>query len=53
MLFGILLLFYPLIYYFTHDAARYRHPIDPLVILLAVNGAARLTGWGQGATKNA
>ncbi len=53
MLFGIFLFFYPLIYYFTHDAPRYRHPIDPLVILLAVYGAARLTGWGKGEATNA
>jgi len=27
---------YPLVYYFTHTSLRYRHPIDPLLILLTV-----------------
>jgi hypothetical protein len=32
--------FYPLIYYITHASLRYRHPIDPLLVLLAVFAAA-------------
>ncbi len=31
----IVLAVYPLIYYVTHNFATYRHPIEPLVILLA------------------
>jgi len=27
---------YPLVYYFTHTSLRYRHPIDPLLLLLTV-----------------
>jgi hypothetical protein len=27
---------YPLVYYFTHTSLRYRHPIDPLLLFLAV-----------------
>jgi hypothetical protein len=28
--------FYPLVYYVTHTSLRYRHPIDPILILLTV-----------------
>jgi len=37
-------LFFPLIYYLTHASLRYRHPIDPLLLLLtvfAVSGCLR------------
>ena len=27
---------YPLIYYVTHSSLRYRHPIDPFLLLLTV-----------------
>jgi hypothetical protein len=30
------LLAYPLVYYVTHNVARYRHPVDPLLVPLAV-----------------
>ena len=36
--FALVLLFYPLIYYLTHAALFYRHPIDPLIVILAVLG---------------
>jgi MFS family permease len=32
--------FYPLIYYVTHTSLRYRHPIDPLLVLLTVFAVA-------------
>src|SRR5262249_43906206 len=32
--------FVPLIYYATHTSLRYRHPIDPLLILLTVYAIA-------------
>ena len=35
-LFATLLGFYPLIYYFTFATARYRHAIDPELVILAV-----------------
>jgi 4-amino-4-deoxy-L-arabinose transferase-like glycosyltransferase len=35
-LFATLLIFYPLIYYLTFPTARYRHPIDPELTILAV-----------------
>jgi hypothetical protein len=31
---------YPLIYYVTHTSLRYRHPIDPFLLLLTVFSAA-------------
>jgi len=43
---GIPLLF-PLLYYVTHTSLRYRHPIDPLVVLLAAIG---MHGIWQGFT---
>jgi len=33
---------YPAIYYITHTSLRYRHPIDPLLLLLTVYSAACL-----------
>jgi hypothetical protein len=35
-LFATLLVFYPLIYYFTFPTPRYRHAIDPELVVLAV-----------------
>ena len=31
---------YPLLYYVTHASLRYRHPIDPVLLLLAVIAVA-------------
>jgi len=36
---------FPLIYYVTHTSLRYRHPIDPVVLLLAAIGVQGLWGW--------
>jgi 4-amino-4-deoxy-L-arabinose transferase-like glycosyltransferase len=36
LLFGTLLLSYPLVYYITFPQPRYRHPIDPELVILAV-----------------
>lgn len=33
---GIILGTYPLVYYLTHPGFRYRHPLDPLLVVLAV-----------------
>jgi hypothetical protein len=33
-------IFYPLVYYITHTSQRYRHPIDPMLLLLTVIGMA-------------
>jgi hypothetical protein len=37
---AVLPIFYPLIYYLSHTSLRYRHPIDPLLVLLTVFAAA-------------
>jgi hypothetical protein len=35
---------YPLVYYITHTSLRYRHPIDPLLVLLTIVAASAFTG---------
>jgi len=42
MPYALLLVFFPLIYYFTHPKLHYRHTIDPEIVVLAVYGAM---GW--------
>ena len=34
--YAVVMLFFPLVYYITHTFPTYRHPIEPVVILLAV-----------------
>ncbi|MGC1187447.1 MAG: hypothetical protein WA871_08640 [Candidatus Acidiferrales bacterium] len=34
--YAMIILFYPATFYLTHGSARYRHPIDPILTLLAV-----------------
>jgi len=36
---------FPLLYYVTHTSLRYRHPIDPAVLLLAAIGVHGVWGW--------
>ena len=36
------LIVFPIPYYITHTALRYRHPIDPLMTILAVYAGSRL-----------
>ena len=36
---AILLFFFPLVYYITHLDERFRHPIDPIIVIFAVYGA--------------
>lgn len=38
-------LIFPLLYYVTHTSLRYRHPIDPAVLLLAAIGVHGVWGW--------
>ena len=38
---------YPLIYYVTHASLRYRHPIDPVVLLLSATLVAALVQKGK------
>jgi hypothetical protein len=39
---ALCLIVFPIPYYVTHTALRYRHPIDPLMTILAVYAIARL-----------
>lgn len=39
---------FPLLYYVTHTSLRYRHPIDPVVLLLAAIGVYGLWRWCSG-----
>jgi 4-amino-4-deoxy-L-arabinose transferase-like glycosyltransferase len=34
----LVLLFFPLVFYITHASTRYRHPMDPVMLVLAVYG---------------
>jgi hypothetical protein len=34
------MLFFPLIFYITHSSSRYRHPIDPVMVVLSVYALA-------------
>jgi hypothetical protein len=36
---------FPLLYYVTHTSLRYRHPIDPIVLLLAAIGVHGMWYW--------
>ena len=36
---------FPLLYYVTHTSLRYRHPIDPVVLLLVAIGVRGLKDW--------
>ena len=38
-------LVFPLLYYVTHTSLRYRHPIDPVVLLLAAIGVHGMWSW--------
>jgi hypothetical protein len=40
--FLLLLIFYPLVFYLTHAKIRYRHIIEPEIVILAALGAKSL-----------
>jgi Dolichyl-phosphate-mannose-protein mannosyltransferase len=42
---------YPVIYYITHASLRYRHPIDPVMLLLAVIAVAAVFQQRRGPTE--
>ena len=45
---AIPLIFFPVVYYLTHSDVRYRHPIDPEVVIFAAAGAMTLfESWRQ------
>ncbi len=56
LLFTLLVIFYPLVYYITYAHARYRHPIEPELTILAVflvwSFAARLRAGGRPGEKS-
>ena len=35
---ALVMLFFPLVFYITHASTRYRHPMDPVMLVLAVYG---------------
>jgi 4-amino-4-deoxy-L-arabinose transferase-like glycosyltransferase len=39
---AVLLACFPLVYYITHPEIRFRHPIDPVIVILLVYGAMSL-----------
>lgn len=41
LLYALLLLSFPLVYYVTTPETHYRHPIDPQIVVLAVYGVSR------------
>jgi hypothetical protein len=41
-LFAILLMVFPVLYYVTHPTPRYRHPIEPAMVLLVVYAMANM-----------
>jgi hypothetical protein len=41
-LFAMVLLVFPLIFYVTHASMRYRFPMDPIMLILAVGAVAHL-----------
>ena len=43
--FAAAILFFPLVYYITHTSLRYRHPIDPLMAVLASYTAVSAISW--------
>jgi 4-amino-4-deoxy-L-arabinose transferase-like glycosyltransferase len=48
VLLAIPLLAFPPVYYMTHTFPTYRHPIDPVIILLATYGIVEITTWAFG-----
>jgi hypothetical protein len=41
---AIPLICFPLVYYLTHPEIRFRHPIDPIVVIMLVSGAMSFFG---------
>jgi 4-amino-4-deoxy-L-arabinose transferase-like glycosyltransferase len=40
--FGMVLLVFPMVFYLTHSSPRYRFPMDPIIVVLAVSSFAHL-----------
>ena len=43
--FGTAIFFFPVVYYITHTSLRYRHPIDPVLCVLAGYTAVSACSW--------
>ena len=39
---GVFIVVVPLVYYITHSSLRYRHPIDPVVLILTAVAVTRM-----------
>lgn len=52
-LFAMVLLVFPLVFYLTHASMRYRFPMDPIVLILAVGAVAHLIGLAKSLNPNA
>ena len=46
-LYAMVLLIFPLVFYMTHSSLRYRFPIDPIIVVLAVSAVAHLISVAQ------
>ncbi len=46
--FAIVVVMFPVVYYVTHPWSTYRHPIEPVVVLLATNLVVSGVGWLAG-----
>ena len=46
-LYAMVLLIFPLVFYVTHSSLRYRFPIDPIIVVLAVSAVAHLISVAQ------
>jgi Dolichyl-phosphate-mannose-protein mannosyltransferase len=46
-LYAMVLLIFPLVFYMTHSSLRYRFPIDPIIVVLAVSAVAHLISLAQ------
>jgi len=38
---------YPIVYYITHTSLRYRHPLDPILVLLTALSATAVFNWSS------
>ena len=52
-LFAMVLLVFPLVFYLTHTSMRYRFPIDPIILILAVGAVAHLIAVAKSRNPNA
>jgi hypothetical protein len=43
----MVLLIFPLVFYVTHSSLRYRFPIEPIIVVLAVSAVAHLISLAQ------